>query len=283
MRFPLTFALIAAAAFNVTGQTISDADAKAYEACVGAATQEDGAPAKTIEMCLAPAKAGIPGAQYGLGVALVTRNEAGDRTAGIDWLEKSAASGNPAAAFALAGMLLPQEAPASQARGREMLKMSVCAQYPLAVEALRQGGVSVEKIGCTPPPEEDFDGEWIADLKWVKAGAMPTPAQTYQLKLVLTGDRAQVFMKPASEWVEVKAGKFKVQKLNQMVSVTTLDSGWDFDGEWTEAWTIQLLRLGRDEARVSYLRTVNNPHMPAAFSWRAFSAISEGTARRTPK
>jgi hypothetical protein len=93
----------------------------------------------------------------------------------------------------------------------------------------------------------------------------------------------QVFQKPASQWIEVKAGKFKMEKLNQTVSVTTLDTGWDFDGEWTEAWTLQLLRLGRDEARVSFLRTVNNPHMPSGISWRAFSSLSEGTARRTPK
>jgi hypothetical protein len=71
--------------------------------------------------------------------------------------------------------------------------------------------------------------------------------------------------------------------LKQSAAITAFDSGWDFDGEWIESWTIQLLRVGLDDARVSYLRTVNNPHMPAAISWRTFSSISEGSARRARK
>ncbi|MDP9192628.1 MAG: hypothetical protein M3P06_13090 [Acidobacteriota bacterium] len=273
--------LAAAVTHNLFAQPISDSDVKAYTDCVAAATQDDGAPAKVISVCLSPAKAGIPGAQYALGVSLVGRNEAGDYTAGVDWLEKSAAAGNPAAAFVLASILLKQDAPASVARGRDFLKMSVCAGYPYALQALGQGGVSRDKVGCPPVPEEDFSGEWIADLKWLKTGVASPETPTYQLKITVAGDAARVFTKLDTEWKEVKPGRFRIETHKQSATVTAVDLGFDFDGEWIESWTIQLLRLGVDEAHVAYLRTVNNPHMPRGFSWRAFSSFSEGTARKT--
>jgi hypothetical protein len=267
-------------ALQALGQSFSEADAKAYQECVELATQDRAALRKAIDVCRAPAEAGIPGAQYALGVALVDRNEAGDRTLGIEWLEKAAGAGNPAAAFALAGILLQEDSPASQERGRNLLKMSICAGYPYAVAALKQSGATRENLGCPVPPEENFDGEWIADLQWLKSGAVAPDAPTYQLKIVLSGTNVQVFRQVESKWVEVKPGRFKLEQLKQSAAITAFDSGWDFDGEWIESWTIQLRRVGLDEARVSYLRTVNNPHLPAAISWRTFSSISEGAAHR---
>lgn len=264
-------------------QVAKEADVKAYQECVAAATDPNGTPGKAVETCLAPAKVGIPGAQYALGASLVNRNEAGDRTAGIEWLEKSAGSGNPAAAFTLAGILLQEQSPASQARGRDFLKAAVCAGYPHALSALQQGGVKRESVGCLPVPEEDFTGEWIADLKWVKSGVVSAEASNYQLKIVIESDSPRVFAKFDGTWTEVKPDRFKLEKHGQSATVVAIDRGWDFDGEWIESWTIQLLRTGRDEAHVAYLRTVNNPYMPQTFHWRAFSSFSEGSARRSNK
>jgi hypothetical protein len=169
-----------------------------------------------IEICLAPAQAGVPGAQYALGIALVGRNEAGDYSTGVEWLEKSAAVENPAAAFALASVLLQQNAPASQERARNLLKTAVCAGYPYALSALKQGGGTPERVGCQPLPEENFDGEWIADLKWLKSGVViPDATATYQLKIVLAGSTAQVFMKGDSGWTEVKPGRFRLESTSR--------------------------------------------------------------------
>lgn len=264
-------------------QVVTDADVKAYQGCVTAASDPNGTAGKAIETCLPPAKVGIPGAQYALGASLVNRNEAGDRTSGIEWLEKSAASGNPAAAFTLAGILLQEESPASQSRGRDFFKASVCAGYPHALSALQQGGGKRENVPCPTVPAEDFTGEWIADLKWVKAGAVAAENANYQFKIVIANDVPSVFAKFDSTWTEVKPGRFKLEKYGQSATIAAVDRGWDFDGEWIESWTIQLLRTGRDEAHVAYLRTVNNPYMPTTFHWRAFSSFSEGSARRANK
>ncbi|HEY0159151.1 MAG TPA: hypothetical protein VGF28_17825 [Thermoanaerobaculia bacterium] len=264
-------------------EVVTDADVKAYHDCVTAASDPDGTPGKAVELCLGPAKVGIPGAQYALGAWLVNRNEAGDRTAGIQWLEKSAASGNPAAAFTLAGILLQEESPAAQARGSAALKAAVCAGYPHALAALRDGGVERANVGCPPVPEEDFNGEWLADLKPVKNGAAAAEAEKYQLKVVIEGDVPRVFANDDGTWNEVKPGRFTLEKHGQSATVVAIDRGWDFDGEWIESWTIQLLRTAPDEAHVAYLRTVNNPYMPRTFEWRAFSSFSEGSARRAKR
>jgi hypothetical protein len=268
-------------ALHASGQSASEADAKAYEKCVVLATQDRAALGKAIDVCRAPAEVGIPGAQYALGVALLSRNEAGDHTRGVEWLEKAAGAGSPAAAFALAGVLLQEDSPASKERGRNLLRTAICAGYPYAISALEQGGGTRENVGCQPSPQENFDGEWIADLKWLKSGAVAADTPAYQLKMVLSGNNVQVFRQAESKWVEVKPGQFKLERLKQSAAITAFDSGWDFDGEWIESWTIQLLRVGIDDARVSYLRTVNNLHMPAAIRWRTFSSISEGSAHRT--
>lgn len=252
-----------------------------YQACVTAATSEETTADQMIDACREPAEAGIPGAQYALGVGLFRRNQAGDRTAAMDWLEKSVATNSPPAALAFAGILLQEQTPASRERGLALFRQAACAGYPPALEVLEQQGGSREALGCEAATDEDFTGEWIADLKWVKLGVLGDSGEAgAQLKLAFAGDEVRVFMKGGSEWTEVKPGSFKVTHVQQSISVASLEPGWDFDGKWIEAWTIQMLRTGPNEAAITFLRTVNNPHLPSTLSWRTFSTLAEGKAQR---
>jgi len=272
---------IAAVPLCTADEVVKTVDLAKYQECVTSATKEDSVAADLIKACRLPAEAGVPGAQYAFGIGLIGRNEVGDRTSGIEWLEKAAASGNPAATFALGSVLLQEESPASVERGRVLFRQAVCTGYPPAVSALAQGGVARDKIGCLPATDEDFTGEWVADLKWVKIE--PVGEGGPQMKLSFANDSVQVFMKSDSDWVEVKSGKFRVTQLEQSINVSSMDTGWDFDGKWIESWTIQLLRTAANEASLTFLRTVNNPHIPPALSWRTFSTVAEGKAlRRTP-
>lgn len=280
MRTFLALLLTLALASLASAQPNPDADGKAYDACTGAA-HDRSQPGKTIELCLAPAKAGIPGAQYILGAALYNRGEAGDATSAVEWLEKSAAAGHPSAQCLLASVLLQEESNASKQRGAALLKSAACAGEPSALEALKQAGATRERIGCTEEPEENFDGEWLADLRWTKSGPVTPPSATYPLKVVVAGARVQVFVQAEGKWIEVKAGAFRIEKHQRTAIVTATDSGWDFDGQWIEVWSLQLLRLGRDDAYAVFTRTVNNPYMPATIPWRAFSSFAEGQAHRS--
>ena len=270
--------LIAAVQLTAAEATVPSPVLAKYQDCVLTSTKEDAQLADLIAVCREPAEAGIPGAQYALGVALFARNQAGDRTAAMELLEKSVASGSPVAAFAYAGVLLQENSPASSQRAGELLRLALCADYPAAVSAFAQQGIRRETIGCSPAADEDFTGEWVTDLKWVKIE--PIGGDDPQLKLVFENDTVKVFMKSGDAWTEVKPGTFKVAHVAQSISVSSIESGWDFDGKWIEAWTVQLLRTGPDEASATFLRTVNNPHLPATLSWRTFSTLAEGTARR---
>jgi hypothetical protein len=124
----------------------------------------------------------------------------------------------------------------------------------------------------------DFSGEWILSLKWDKAAPAGPEVQSYRITVGAGAPR--VHYKVDEKWIEAKPGRFVMTQNDETATISVSDSGWDFDGKWIETWTIQLLRTGHDEAAASYLRTVNNPHLPAQFSWRTFTTFAEGTARR---
>jgi hypothetical protein len=211
-----------------------------------------------------------------MGVLLTNRNGKGDEAKGIEWLEKAVSAGHPAAAHDLALVLLGREDEASATRGKKLLALAVCAGYPEAVQAWEAAGGSKESLSCAPTPETDFSGEWSVSLKWDKAAA---PMESYRISI--KAGVARVSMQIGDQWEEVKPGKFAVAQIDQSLTVSMSDSGWDYDGKWIESWTIQLMRTGPDEASVAYLRTVNNPYLPARFAWRTFSNFAAGTALRT--
>lgn len=253
----------------------------AYQRCFALGLKEDSSVADILAACRASADAGVPGAQYIVGATLFSRNEAGDRTAAMELLEKATASGNPAAAFGFAGLLLQEQSAPSTERASALLRQSICAGYPPAIEVLQKQGLSPDQLKCEPAADADFTGEWVADLKWVKAE--PVGETMPQLKLLFKDNDVQVFMKIGEGWQEIKPGRFKLTHAEQSITVSVIDTGWDFDGKWIEAMTIHLLRTGMDEASMSYLRTVNNAHVPNTFTWRAFSTIAEGKAHRKAK
>src|SRR5688572_29400832 len=92
--------LIVAGPLSAADAAVKPGALEKYQKCVTLSVQDDAGVADLLNACRETAEAGIPGAQYALGVALFGRNEAGDRTAAMEWLDKAAASGNPAAAFA---------------------------------------------------------------------------------------------------------------------------------------------------------------------------------------
>jgi hypothetical protein len=234
--------------------------------------------AEALAKCEQPALAGVPGAQYAMGALLTNRNSGEDMTRGIEWLEKAVAAGSPPAAYHLATLLAESKDEASISRGRELFKIAVCAGYPAALSALAKAGGSTDTMSCASSPEIDFSGDWSISLKWDKAA--PAGATTESYRVSINAGRVSVYIQVNGKWVEVKPGRFTFAQQDQTVTVAATDTGWDFDGKWIESWTIQLMRTGTDQASVAYLRTVNNPFLPARFKWRTFATFAEGSARR---
>jgi TPR repeat protein len=247
----------------------------AYGECTAAVQKS---PEEALTKCEAPARAGVVGAQYILGALLVNRGAPDDLAKGREWLEKAVAAGSPAAAFHLASLLVQDKNDSAVQRARQLFKTSACAGYPEAVDAVRAAGSSIEQLACTPAADADFSGDWSVSLKWDKTG--PAGAGTESYRIAIARNEAHVSMLIDGKWQEVKAGKFTVSQHDRTLTVAVMDSGWDFDGKWIESWTIQLMRTGNDDAAVAYLRTVNNPYLPARLKWRTFSTFAEGAAHR---
>lgn len=268
---------------SIISVVASAADAKidpatAYSACTNAFHTSGKDIGGVLVACEDAAKMGVPGAQYVMGALLTNRGEGDDLITGIAWLEKAVASGHPAAAYHLGGMLIQSEKTAPRARG--LLKLAICAGYPPAVQELAAAGVDKSTMQCSPPTDSDFSGDWLLSLRWDPSAEPEELTESY--KISIREGVVSVFFREGDEWIEAKPGRFSFSQLDQSATVAVTDSGWDFDGKWIESWTIQLMRTGRDEADVAYLRTVNNPQLPHAFSWRTFSSFAEGYARRVP-
>ncbi|HEX8173299.1 MAG TPA: hypothetical protein VF824_22385 [Thermoanaerobaculia bacterium] len=275
-------ALLAASLLASTSDAPAAADlATAYQQCTEATHKTPLDVDAVVARCEAPARQGVPGAQYVIGAMLANRGKANDLETAMPWLEKAANAGHPAAAFHLASLLVTSKDPAQVERGRTLFRAAACAGAPQALDTLQKAGGTRESIGCAPAADTDFSGEWTLDLKW--QNPLPGSQTTQSYRVVIEGTAARVYYKLKDAWVEAKPGKFVFTQQDQSATVAVTDSGWDFDGKWIETWTMQLMRTGADEAAVAYLRTVNNPHLPPQLAWRTFSNFAQGTARRTKR
>ena len=243
----------------------------AYRACTKAVPED------VLTKCEEPARAGIPGAQYVLGVAMINRGKGDDVAHGVEWLEKAVAAGSPNAAYHLATVLLEKNDEASAKRASELLRTSICAGYPQAIAAMNDAGVKREEITCPAASETDFTGDWMLHMKWDKP-VPATPDTTY--KLSIAKGAVQVSMEIGGTWTEIKKGEFAAAQTDESMTVAETDTGWDHDGKWIESWTFQLMRTGPDTASVAFMHTVNNPHLPARFRWKTASFFAQGTAER---
>lgn len=251
----------------------TEIDLKAYEKCTEYAESEQVAPPEAEAVCLGPAKQGSPGAQYALGAILLSHQKYQD---GLQWLEKAAAAKLPPAAHLLGSIYVQTKDAARQARGRDLLTFAICSGYPPSQEQEVKTAAGNPKCA---QPSAPFDGTWTGQLTWVK----PSPSsKTDQLRVTVQGSSVKVLMHSGDKWTEVKPGRFAAQQVDDTLYISTLDSGWDFDGKWIETWTIHLLRTSDNQATMHFLRTVNNIYVPESTGLRTFSTVAEGSATRAP-
>jgi hypothetical protein len=268
-------------AFLAVGTALSaqGIDLEAYGKCTQFAVSPDLPPPEAVQVCLGPARQGLPGAQYALAGILLAQAQSAPPAEAFEWLEKAVQAGHPPAAYLLAVLKLNSGEPEAQARGLELMKTVVCSGYPPA-QAMRSKLVPEgAQLDCTGQGPANFDGTWSSSLSWVQKSAASGSAP--ELRLTLSKGTAKVFMRSGQDWIEVKSGKLEVRQVDDTLVISTLDSGWDLDGKWVESWTLQLLRLSDQEAALHFVRTVNNLHMPASSHLKVLTSVAEGKAVRS--
>lgn len=234
----------------------------------------DETPAPEAEAtCLPSASYGVPTAQFALAFILYNNERSDD---GLSWLRRAADSGHPMAQYQLARILLQPNNQALHSHGKEYFRLAACAGLPQAQEYTNRFGTQPQ---CDDSIPKDFDGTWDAELAWVKHPTIDR--EPLRLRITISDGTAQVYTMADNDWREVKPGKFQMQRLDETVIVSAIDSGWDQDGKWIESWTIQLLRVAPDKAVISHFRTVNNLQIPEFTGLKTFSTLAEGDASRT--
>lgn len=249
-------------------------DLEAYAKCTAFALAEAPAPPEAEGACRVPAEQGLAGAQYALGAILLSRDKAAE---GIDWLEKAVRTEHPPAAYLLARLYLQSDDAGLQARGQELFRQAYCAGYPPARSEPAERTVG-GPIDCSGVEARDFRGTWTSPLRWQQA----TPdGSSPQIRIVVSAEAPKVYLGSEGQWTEVKPGRFQARQLEDTLVVSSLDSGWDLDGKWIESLTVQLLRVAKDEAVLSFVRTVDNVYVPESTGLRTFLSVAEGRASRT--
>lgn len=258
-----------------------DSAMEAYGACVEVLTSGAPLPTNAVELCTRARQTKLPGADYALALLLLRDDESAGLTEATELLELAVESGHPGAAFTLAGLHLRSTDPASRRRGQQLFNFAFCSGHPQAKEVAPGLGFSPRDLECHTPSPLDLSGSWFSELRWVTAEpGSETPAP--EIRVVLSGSTAQVYLKSDGAWREVKPGSFVATQLDGTAVVRSLDTGWDLDGQWVESWTIHLQRLDPGRGHMSLLRSVNNVYLPASSEWKTFTYLASGESKRDP-
>jgi hypothetical protein len=274
MRSPTLLILFITAISNAA--LCADAlDMDAYRKCTEAGRAR-AAPPVVMAACKGIADNGIPAAQFVIGVTFLNADGVKSPQA-LEWLTRAAATGHPPAQHALAMIKMSSAVESDRSEGRELMRQSACSGFPQANQLLEKVKVPRAQLHCDDSPT-NFAGTWNLALVTTKAPPAGTPKRNYRISI--ENDAAKVFYEDKDKWIESKPGTFRLTREGQTAVISSIDSGWDFDGQWIETWTFYLLRTGEKTAFASFVRTVNNPHLPPSLSWKAFNSFADGPASR---
>ena len=281
-------ALRLAAAIAAAGVAVLSARAGAslspYERCTEAMVADPVDAPAAIRACQQPAEAGITGAQYALGELLAAEGPTRNLKAAVRWYRLAAEGGNPAAQYALAlilanGLGVDADRPAAL----RYLGMSYCAGFPVAVEAVESQQVDPARFGCAADSPPGLDGVWSGELTRVdaSAGAGGAKGEPLALRLSIGGDdEFAVEIRDGAAWTEVKPRRFQLVRRKGSAVAYSLDDGWDFDGNWVEAWTFNLVPVDGTTLAATWSRTVENLQVPAASGRRTIHEMATGRLAR---
>ncbi len=257
-----------------------------YNRCLELALAPDQSAGADLETCRVAAAGGIPGAQFILGQLLASGGEPEKMEQAAGWLAAAAASGHPGALFAV-GMLHLSGVGVEQdtTRAGQFIRRAYCFGFPQAVDLMAEQGIAASEVDCSdaPPPAGSLEGDWRGTLVW-RATSTPLEGPSgFEVRVVIAAGEVQVFHREGDDWSEVKPGSFTLEVLDNTAVVRSLEAGWDFDGKWVESWTLYLLASAPGRARASFLRTVNNLHVPERFDFARFTAFAEGELSTAPQ
>jgi len=142
-------------------------------------------------------------------------------------------------------------------------------------------------VSCAafPSAAQDFgglDGSWEGTLTNVQGPGwfFPATQPTKKVKLVIQGNSAQAFQVRDDKFVEIKPGKFKVERVKTNAIVFAVDTGSDSDGTWVQNWLYAVTEKDRGTLIVNFYAMANNLNMPLSNSSSKWTTAATGELKR---
>ena len=128
---------------------------------------------------------------------------------------------------------------------------------------------------------DSLDGTWEGLLTPVQGqGFNEHASPPRRWRFVLSGASARVFLIVGSELGEVKPGQFQLRRQGGNALISSLDSGRDDDGNWTETEAFLILQKTPDLLQVLFSGAVSNNSLPSDSALRHFFTVSTGDFSR---
>lgn len=137
-------------------------------------------------------------------------------------------------------------------------------------------------LGAQPALAQNFgplDGTWEGDL--TRLDADPEKRVAGWQRIVIQDYQAHVYYRDKEgKIVEVKPGKFQVQKLISNAIIAAIDTATDSDGRWVETWVFAATQKDAKTLIVNFTRQVNNVNLPLDKQYSKFAYFREGELTR---
>jgi hypothetical protein len=129
-----------------------------------------------------------------------------------------------------------------------------------------------------------LDGAWEGTLHDIAGrGLDVVPNQPPGVfRIFLQDEIVQIFIRESDAFVEVKPGRFTVQRRgsNAIISSIDNDPGSPLGSSWVETWTFAVTLKDTNTLIVNYLRVVNNNQLEATVDGARFTLMRTGEFQR---
>lgn len=151
----------------------------------------------------------------------------------------------------------------------------------IAITALTAATPASAETTNYATPLGALDGVWEGALGPVR-GQGVTPARLERVRLVILGERAQVFAYQEETLTEIKPGTFQIRRegTNAVISSIQRDEARPRNQGWVETWCFAVMLHDSTTLTANFVRTVNNNDMASTDPSAQFSQMAAGQLQR---
>jgi hypothetical protein len=128
---------------------------------------------------------------------------------------------------------------------------------------------------------QNIDGVWDSTLTYIQAPGLRGGWPPERLSLDIRGDVVKVYRTTEEKGrIEVKPGRFRLDRYMTNIVIFATDSGTDTDGTWVETEVFILTEKGSETFGATFTGAVNNINLSPASEISKFFYVGTGDFTR---